>query len=156
MTGGKNKSPLMAAGVLIGAGMGGFVDGIVFHQILQIHNLLSARLPPDTLVNAKINMFWDGVFHAAVWAMTAIGILMLWKASRRADVLQSGRVLAGAILAGFGLFNLIEGIIDHQILGIHHVHEYADNKLAYDLAFLASGVALLFAGWFLIQTEKRV
>lgn len=156
MRNGKNKSPLLAAGVLIGAGMGGFVDGIVFHQILQIHNLLSARIPPDNLVNAKINMFWDGVFHAAVWTMTAVGILMLWKASQRADVLQSGRVLTGAILAGFGLFNLIEGIVDHQILGIHHVHEYAENKLPYDLAFLASGVALLIAGWFLIQTEKRV
>jgi uncharacterized membrane protein len=71
------RGPLISAGVLIGAGMGGFVDGIVLHQLLQWHNMLSARLPPDNLVGAKINMFWDGVFHAAVWVMTAIGLTLL-------------------------------------------------------------------------------
>jgi uncharacterized membrane protein len=40
----------------MGAGLGGFIDGIVFHQILQIHNMLSARIPADTLINAKIHM----------------------------------------------------------------------------------------------------
>ena len=31
-----NPRPLLAAGALLGIGMGGFVDGILFHQILQI------------------------------------------------------------------------------------------------------------------------
>ncbi len=43
-----NRKPLIAAGTLMGIGMGGFVDGILFHQIFQIHNMLSAKLPPDT------------------------------------------------------------------------------------------------------------
>ena len=72
-----NSKPLIAAGTLMGIGMGGFVDGILFHQILQLHNMLSAKLPPDTLVNAKTNMVWDGLFHALTWVATAISIGML-------------------------------------------------------------------------------
>lgn len=41
-----NNKPLIASGTLMGIGMGGFVDGILFHQIFQIHNMLSAKLPP--------------------------------------------------------------------------------------------------------------
>lgn len=119
----KTTRPLTTAGMAIGIGMGGFVDGIVFHQILQLHNMLSARIATDTLVGAKVNMVWDGIFHAAVWTATAIGITLLWKAIKRPDTLLSGRALFGSILFGFGLFNLVEGLIDHHILNIHHVYE---------------------------------
>ena len=146
-----NRGPLLASGLLLGAGLGGFVDGIVFHQILQTHNMLSARLPPNTLIDAKINMFWDGVFHAAVWTMTAIGLAMLFCAGRRADVPWSGKTLLGSMLLGWGLFNVVEGIIDHQLLGLHHVVEAAANTLPADLAFLAFGAALIAGGWALIR-----
>lgn len=151
MTPKMNRGPLIASGLLMGAGLGGFVDGIVFHQILQTHNMLSARLPPNTLVDAKINMFWDGIFHAAVWTMTALGLAMLFRAGKRADVPWSGMTLLGSLLLGWGLFNVIEGVIDHQLLGLHHVLEYAANTLPADLAFLAFGVALIGAGWALIR-----
>lgn len=149
------RSPLIAAGVLIGAGLGGFVDGIVLHQILQWHNMLSARVPPDNLVAAKINMFWDGLFHAAVWVMTAIGLAVLWRAGARRDVPWSGKTFTGSLVVGWGLFNVVEGVIDHQLLGIHHVNEYAENKLPWDLAFLASGVLFLLVGWMLIKSGRR-
>jgi uncharacterized membrane protein len=149
------RSPLIAAGVLMGAGLGGFVDGIVLHQILQWHNMLSSRMPPNDLVAAKVNMFWDGLFHAAVWVMTAIGLSVLWRAGGRRDVPWSGKTFAGALIIGWGLFNLIEGIIDHQILGIHHVNEYAENKLPWDLAFLASGIVFLLVGWMLIKSGQN-
>lgn len=139
--------PLISAGVLMGAGLGGFVDGIVFHQILQWHNMLSGWLPPDTLVDAKVNMFWDGVFHAAVWLMTVLGLALLFRAARRPDVLWSGRVFIGALLLGWGAFNVIEGLINHQALGLHHVMEYASAHWPADLAFLAFGLLLVLAGW---------
>lgn len=149
------RTPLIAAGVLIGAGLGGFVDGIVLHQILQWHNMLSARLPPDTLVAAKVNMFWDGLFHAAVWLMTTIGLFLLWRAGARRDVPWSGRTFLGALVFGWGLFNFVEGIIDHQILGIHHVNEYAADKLPYDLGFLLiGGIGLLLVGWLLMRSGR--
>lgn len=135
----------------MGIGLGGFLDGIVFHQILQIHNMLSSRIPLNDLVSAKINMTWDGYFHAAVWVMTAIGLFLLFRAGARRDVPWSGKILLGALIAGWGLFNLVEGILDHHILGIHHVMEYSTSKLPYDLAFLASGVIFLLIGWALIR-----
>ena len=110
------RGPLISAGVLMGAGLGGFVDGIVLHQMLQWHNMLSARIPPDTLVNAKVNMFWDGAFHAGVWCLTAIGLALLWQVGSRRDVAWSGRTFAGSLSAGWGVFNLVEGLIDHQVL----------------------------------------
>lgn len=149
--------PLVSAGVLLGAGMGGFVDGIVLHQILQLHNMLSARIPPDTLVRAKENMTWDGYFHAGVWAMTAAGLVTLFKAGARRDVPWSGRVLLGAWLMGWGLFNLIEGIIDHHLLRIHHVHEYArpDTQAMFDYGFLlVGGVLLTLVGGGLVKSGK--
>ncbi len=146
-----HRTPLIAAGVLMGAGLGGFVDGIVLHQILQWHNMLSAKIPPNDLVSAKANMIWDGLFHAGVWLLTVAGLAMLWRAGSRADVPWSGRSFIGALLIGWGLFNLVEGIIDHHILGLHHVFEYADRAWPYDIAFLGFGVVLLVAGRALIN-----
>ena len=57
------------------------------------------------------------------------------------------------MLAGWGIFNLVEGVIDHQLLGLHNVHE-GSNELAWDLAFLVSGVTLIFGGWLLARRER--
>jgi uncharacterized membrane protein len=149
-----HRTPLVAAGILLGAGLGGFVDGILLHQILQWHNMLSGQLPPDTLVRAKVNMYWDGLFHAAVWVLTAIGLAMLWAATGRADVPHSGRTLVGGLLLGWGLFNVVEGIIDHELLGLHHVYEYTPNHLPADMSFLAFGLALLLAGGALVRAGR--
>ena len=149
----RTTKPLTAAGTVIGIGMGGFVDGILFHQIFQIHNMLSARIPTDTLVGAKVNMVWDGLFHGVVWIATAIGIAMLWRAVKQADVLLSGKALLGSILLGFGLFNLIEGIIDHHILHLHHVYEVMGQSV-WDYVFLGSGVALIATGWLMIRDVR--
>jgi uncharacterized membrane protein len=150
----RRRTPLVAAGLLLGAGLGGFVDGIVLHQILQWHNMLSGQLPPDTLVRAKVNMYWDGLFHAAVWVLTVVGLAMLWAAAGRADVPHSGRTLVGGLLLGWGLFNVVEGIIDHEILGLHHVYEYTPSHLPADMAFLAFGAVLLLAGGAMVRTAR--
>ncbi|MDR3620616.1 MAG: DUF2243 domain-containing protein [Paludisphaera borealis] len=148
--------PLTAAGTLLGIGMGGFVDGILFHQVLQLHGMLSAKYPrtgvdaTTALVNVEINMFWDGLFHALTWTMTALGIALLWHTVQRRDVPLSTRALVGSMALGWGLFNLVEGVIDHELLGIHHVVE-AGNHLPWDMAFLASGVVLILFGWSTIR-----
>lgn len=149
-----NSKPLVAAGTLMGIGMGGFVDGIVFHQILQLHNMLSAKLPPDTLVNAKTNMVWDGLFHALTWVATAISIGMLWNAVKLRDVPLSGNTFFGSLVLGWGIFNFVEGIIDHHILGIHHVVEIQGLSV-YDYLFLASGVLFILIGWAFIRKGSK-
>lgn len=149
-----NRRPLIAAGTALGIGMGGFVDGILFHQILQLHNMMSGRVPRDTIVGLEINMFWDGLFHAFTWLMTALGLVLLWRAVQRREVPLSTRTLVGALALGWGLFNLVEGIIDHHILHVHHVTETA-NHLIFDLAFLASGLLLIGLGWTLLRVGRQ-
>jgi uncharacterized membrane protein len=128
--------------------MGGFVDGILFHQILQLHNMLSSKLPRTNVVNVEINMFWDGIFHAFTWLTTALGLALLWSGARRASAMLSGRAFLGTLSLGWGLFNLVEGVLDHQVLQLHHVYENGSHPL-WDLAFLAAGLALVVLGVFL-------
>ena len=148
------RGPLIAAGIVLGTGLGGFVDGIVLHQVLQWHNMLSSKLPPTTLVAMKVNMVWDGAFHALTWVATAAGIALLFRAGRRADVPWSSRILIGSMLLGWGLFNFVEGLIDHQLLGLHHVHP-GEGQLAWDLGFLASGVFFIAIGALVVRSAAR-
>lgn len=97
-----HHGPLIAAGVLLGTGLGGFVDGIVLHQILQWHNMLSSVRPPTNLVDMKVNMVWDGLFHSLNWLVTAVGLTLLFRAGRRLDVPWSAPSLVGAMLGGWG------------------------------------------------------
>jgi uncharacterized membrane protein len=57
------------------------------------------------------------------------------------------------MLVGWGLFNLIEGIVDHHVLGIHHVRE-TGNRSAWDLGFLAFGALLVLGGWLLSRSGE--
>ena len=155
MVTGTNRRPLISAGTLLGIGMGGFVDGIILHQILQVHNILSAKRPKDSIVNMEVNMFWDGLFHAFTWVVTAIGIAMLFRAGRRAEVPWSGKTLFGSMLFGWGLFNLVEGIIDHHVLHVHHVVERLGVSV-WDWTFLGvGGIGFMAIGWAIIRAGRN-
>src|SRR5450432_3992602 len=117
--GAPHRGAIISAGILLGTGLGGFVHGIMLHQILQWHNMLSSVRPPTDLVAMKYNMVWDGLFHAFTWVMTTAGLARLWSAGRRSDVPWSTRTFVGSLSIGWGLFNFIEGMIDHQVMGIH-------------------------------------
>ena len=53
-----------SAGIWLGLGHSGFFNGIVLHQILQWHHMLtSAGYPLVDIHNPKVNTFWDGLFH---------------------------------------------------------------------------------------------
>jgi uncharacterized membrane protein len=146
---------LIAAGIFLGLGLGGFVDGILLHQILQWHHMISNVQPLTTISNIDLNMVWDGLFHAFDWVLTVIGIILLWQAGKCEDVAWSSQTFVGSILIGTGLFDVVEGLIDHQILGIHHVKP-GPNQLAWDLGFLALGAMLIIIGWIMIQRSKIV
>jgi len=146
--------PLVGAGLVLGIGLGGFVDGIVLHQILQWHNMLSSVIPPVDLIDLKYNMVWDGLFHAITWMMCALGIGLLFHAGRCAGVPWSGRILAGCMLGGWGLFNFVEGLIDHQALGIHHVHP-GEGQLAWDMGFVfLGGLGLMLIGFAIAYSDR--
>ena len=149
-----NRRALVAPGILLGIGLGGFLDGIILHQMLQWHHMLTSHgdYPRDTVAGLEVNTLWDGIFHASTWVAVAVGLFLLWKAGRRGDVPWSGRALVGLLAMGWGLFNLVEGIVDHHILTIHHVRYSGSDALPWDLAFLAFGAVLVGLGWWLYRT----
>lgn len=150
----KHDKPLVISGVFLGIGLGGFVDGILFHQILQIHSMASAMHTPNTVPNLELNMVWDGLFHVITWTMTVTGIMLLWSAIKAGQVPLAGKTLFGASVLGWGLFNLVEGIIDHHILHVHHVVERLGVSL-YDYLFLGSGVIMIVLGMLIIRASRQ-
>ena len=145
---------LIAAGTLLGIGLGGFADGILLHQILQWHNMLSSKVPATDLVAMKYNMVWDGLFHAFTWLMTAAGLALLWRAGQKPNVPWSTHTFVGSLILGWGSFNLVEGVIDHHLLGIHHVHP-GENQLAWDVGFLLLGALQIAGGWASIRAGMK-
>ena len=148
-----NLRPLLLAGVVLGLGQGGFFDGIVFHQLLQWHHMFSSIETDMTVVGMELNTLGDGLFHLFDWLLTLTGIALLWRAGAQAGRSWSGRAFGGALLLGAGIFNLVEGIIDHHILGIHHLKPGVNQGL-WDIAFLASGVLLIGVGLYLISRTQ--
>jgi uncharacterized membrane protein len=153
----ERTTPLVRAGVVLGVGLGGFFDGIVLHQILQWHHMLSAHPDPAVANDLPLNTLWDGLFHVVTYAFTIAGVALLYRAWRRPGVPASGRALAGAVLVGWGLFNLVEGLVDHHLLGIHHVWPTGPGSvLAWDLAFLAWGAVMVVVGYGLVRRDPAV
>jgi len=143
--------------MLLGVGLGGFLDGIVLHQILQWHHMVSAAegYAATTVQGLEVNTRWDGVFHLVTYLFVLAGLILLW--NRRQSVgadARSWRSALGWALLGWGVFNLIEGVVNHHLLEIHHVRP-GPHQLAYDLGFLALGASLLFVGGLLAPRSSR-
>ena len=137
-------------GIVLGVGLGGFVDGIVLHQIVQWHNMGSAIVPPTTMDAMRRNMTWDGLFHAGVWALTLAGVSLLLRDARRGTTLPGNAAFTGQLLLGWGIFNLLEGIVDHHLLALHHVRDLPAHVPLYDWLFLAfGGLGFIALGWWL-------
>lgn len=148
--------PLLTTAMILGIGIGGFIDGIALHQILQWHEMLSAKLPPTNYINKSVNMFWDGVFHAFTLLVTMVGIVLLWRLLFRKDINRSGYLFSGGLLIGWGVFNVIEGVIDHHLLKLHNVREIAAKPEAWNAYFLCFSFLLLLAGYQLTKKINRL
>ena len=147
---------LLTAGVVIGIGLGGFIDGIALHQILQWHNMGSAVLPPHSMPAMSQNMRWDGWFHAAALLITLAGVFMLWREGQHGTTPESGVAFAGQMIFGWGLFNLVEGLIDHHMLGLHHVRDLPMHVPLYDWVFLfVAGVGFVTIGAVMLAPRRH-
>jgi uncharacterized membrane protein len=137
---------MVTAGVVLGVGMGAFIDGILLHQIAQWHNMGSAIVPPITMDAMSRNMMWDGQFHLLSWFITLGGIIALWR--DRGLSAPTMTMFVGQMIMGWGLFNLVEGVVDHHLLQIHHVRDLPLHIPAYDFLFLAvAGFGFVAAGF---------
>jgi uncharacterized membrane protein len=142
---------LRNAGIVLGLGIAGLFDGIMLHQILGWHHMVctTPNCQPLSVAQLKYQNTLDGFFHFACWILILVGLALLSRAVRDRVTVWSGKSLAGAILIGCGLFNFVEGIVGHQILGLHHVLPNDPHQFLYDLLFLASGIVIALIGWFM-------
>jgi len=148
--------PLTLPGILLGVGLGGFFDGIFLHQLLQWHHMFSSKITVDTVQGLQMNTLGDGVFHTVTWISVLVGLYILYsRVTESRRKVWGSSVLWAWILSGWGYFNVVEGILDHQILGLHHVR-YGPNQLAWDMSFLALGVILLVIGRLIRSKAKPV
>ncbi|HBB35438.1 MAG TPA: DUF2243 domain-containing protein [Cyanobacteria bacterium UBA8803] len=145
---------LIAAGILLGISFAGLFDGIVLHQILQWHHMLTSVEPATNIGNLELNTLWDGLFNLITCGMNIAGLVLLWRAGQLGDFVGASRKFTGSLLAGAGSFNVLEGLLNHHILGIHHVKSGA-NQLAWDLGFLALSTILAVFGLILLRNGQQ-
>ena len=147
------KSPWIRWGIVLGFALGGFFDGILLHQILQWHHLLS--LVPD-LTDIRLQILWDGYFPALMYLIAAVGLWGLWRAHGR-TYQTLGRALFASLLIGFGLWHVVDALLSHWALGIHRIKLDSPNPLAWDLIWLfVFGVIPLMIGWMFLRGRQRL
>jgi uncharacterized membrane protein len=143
--------------ILLGIGLGGFVDGIVLHQMLQWHHMLTGtdRYPATTVAGLEVNTLADGLFHGATWVFVVVGSVLMYRAWTAGLLAPPARVHYGLVLAGWGLFDVAEGVVDHHLLGVHHVRDDLGGPLGWDLGFLTVGALMLVGGMALTRHGRR-
>lgn len=143
--------------VLLGVALGAFVDGIVLHQILQWHHMVSSHPehPPSTIAGLRTNALADGLFHAAAWVAVAVAAVMILRQWRRRSTPPRAGAQVGLLLMGWGGFNIVEGMVNHHLLGVHHVRDDLGAPLSWDVGFLLVSAAILAAGSALTARRAR-
>ena len=141
------------AGILLGVGLGGFFDGIVLHQILQWHHMISDQRSRTTVDGLEANTLADGLFHGATWLLVLAGLLLTIRAWQRGALAPPWRAHLGLMLAGWGAFNVVEGVVDHLILGVHHVRDDLGGPIGWDVGFVLLGVVQVVAGAWLARSH---
>ena len=144
----KENKNLFIAGIILGVGLLGAIDGIIFHQLLQWHHMVLSD-------NIQLEIFTDGLFTALFSALLLWGGVKIFQDARKNQLGSSWRIFLGGIYIGGGAFNLVEGIVDHHILQVHRVKPLAENPLMYDLAFLAIGALLVVIGFMIKRLEHN-
>lgn len=142
----RKSRQLKWAGYALGFALGGFFDGILLHQVLQWHHLLSGL--EQARQDIRVLIMADGLFHLLMYLVAGAGLWLLWKARRDFAGEGADRSLFGASLIGFGTWHLVDAVLSHWILGIHRIRMDADNPLFWDVLWLAIfGIVPLIAGW---------
>jgi uncharacterized membrane protein len=146
----RSTSAFRWPGLLIGIALGGFFDGLMFHEILEWHHMWSGYSN-----DPRTNMIADGVFHGAMYLILIAGLVSLWTAPGERRAPEAGRVFWGNVVLGFGLFNVVEGIIDHLLLGMHHMRMDVPDPRSWDIGFLVVNAAILVGGWLIARQRSR-
>jgi uncharacterized membrane protein len=143
-------SKVLGPGLLLGVGLVAF-----WTASSCINCFVGITCSSPANVSLSVNLIADGVFHAGAWLAVLVGVLWLWRRSRRTAGNGQWTALVAAMVAGWGSFNVVEGLLDHYLLKLHHVRP-GPNQATYDLAFLIFGVLLAVGGfaWYRHATQS--
>lgn len=141
-------------GYLLGFSLGGFFEGILLHQILGWHHVLSAVQvgpfrEPDTQLLA------DRIFYVVICSIAIAGVWSMWRGRASTDLLTRRKLISHALI-GFGAWHVMDVTVAHWFLGIHRTRMDSSNPLAWDLLWLGIfGLGALLAGLLLSRRHKR-
>jgi uncharacterized membrane protein len=137
-----------AAGVL-GFALGGFFDGILLHQVLQWHHFLSL-VEGRPYQDLQVQILADGLFHIAVYVVAVLGLVLLW---RRGQERPADRVLLAWAVLGFSVWQFVDVVVVHWVIGIHRVRVGVPSPLLWDIGWLAAfGLTTLLLGLWILRT----
>lgn len=137
---------LVFSGFLFGCGIAAsMIDLFIFHLALHWHHFYD-------LSTTEVALTIDGFFHAFGWFITIWGLFLLADIRRRMDISWVG--WTGAVLTGVGFFQLLDGVINHKLLGIHQIR-YNVDLLLYDVVWIGSALVVLLAGVVVLLRTHR-
>jgi uncharacterized membrane protein len=127
------------SGFVLGIGIVGALDEILFHQLLQWHHFWDH----GTLTAGIVS---DGLFHLFTLSMLVAGAIMLWRNRRSLADEPTARGWTAGILLGMGAFQLWDGTINHKVLRLHEIRP-GHSPWPYDAGWIAISLLLLALGW---------
>ncbi|QGU07382.1 hypothetical protein COCCU_07240 [Corynebacterium occultum] len=134
------------SGLFFGAGIAAaMIDLFIFHLGLQWHHFYD-------LSTHAVALTTDGFFHAFSWFITVWGLFLLADIRRRRGVPWWRWV--GAVIAGIGFFQLLDGTINHKVLRIHQIRYGVDNLLLYDVVWIGSAILIALVGLFILWRTR--
>ena len=143
----RGTTRLAAATVALGFGLVGIVEVALVHLVPGWHHF-------DMRGDLAAPLRSDGLLLAALWLVALLATLALWRIARLRVAPFDGRVLWGGLLAGAGVFHVLDLLVDHLWLGLHRL-QAGEASWTGDLAWLAGGAFLVGAGWGLLARAAR-
>lgn len=131
---------------LVGVGLAGLVDVVVFHQLLGWHHFYDRS-------TEAVGLASDGLLDLALILALVVGLVSMVEMAGPME--RWGRRGCGGILAGFGGFNLFDGVVDHKLLRLHQIRPGVANLLAYDAAWIGLSVLILAVGMVLVRGDAH-
>jgi uncharacterized membrane protein len=131
---------------LTGVGLAGLVDVIVFHQLLGWHHFYDRS-------TMAVGLTSDGLLDLALAVALVVGLVALEETA--GPVARWGRHTWGAILAGFGGFNLFDGVVDHKLLRLHQIRPGVADQFPYDAVWIGLSLLILAVGVGLVRGDAQ-
>lgn len=118
---------------LAGFGLAGLFDGILLHRLLGWHHLFGASAGRAPLWHIRA----DATFDAAMYFCLLVGITGgIVDRAKLASLHR--RCIAGLLLMGFGVWNVLDAVLVHWLLGLHRLRPAAESPLLWDIGWLAT------------------